>query len=177
MCNWKHRWSSKGKGFTLQNRILHTVPITTEQQSVSFQLQLALEASSGSQLTDAEEKLSDSLTAHTESGRDGERKLLSVHMFIHSQRALFYLPTRSRLLLFPLPPTLPHSRLCRRGTGYSQVITCCRSKQLYCTVCTAAVRNSNQWLMARNTVWIGVCASILQEPLFQLGDSEGMLHA
>lgn len=34
-----------------------------------FKLQLALEASSGSQLTDAEEKLSDSLTAHTESER------------------------------------------------------------------------------------------------------------
>lgn len=38
-------------------------------------------------------------------------------MFIHSLRILFYLPTRSRLRLFPLPPTRPRSLFCHRFAG------------------------------------------------------------
>lgn len=82
-----------------KKKILYIVPIINEHWSISVLLQLAQEASSGFQLTDAEKKLSDSLAAHTVRGREtgSERESLSVHMFIHSPRILFYMPTRSRL--------------------------------------------------------------------------------
>lgn len=65
-----------------------------------FQLQLALEASSGSQLTDAKEKLSDSLTAHTESVRDGKAEGMAKcsHVYPLSEEPL--LPAHSLLALF-----------------------------------------------------------------------------
>lgn len=144
--------------------VLYSVPIFNEQSSVSAQLQLALEDSSGSLLTDVEEKLSDSLTAHTESERDRkrERESLSVHMFIHSQRILFYVPTRSRLWLFPLPPTLPHSLLCHWFAGYYLLL-------FWTAAGTVAERNLR--LMVKTTF-----ASTLQGPFFQLSDSKRILY-
>lgn len=103
-----------------EKKILYSEPILNGQSSISAELQLAPEDSSGSLLTDVEKKLSDSLTAHAEPGRDRkrERELLSVHMFIHSQRSRFYVPTRSSLWLFPLPPTLPLALHCPWFAGY-----------------------------------------------------------
>lgn len=155
-----------------QEKLLYIVPIINEQQSVSFQLQTALEASSGSQLTDAEEKLSDSLTAHTESERETgrEKKSLSVHMFIHSLRILFYLPTRSRLWLFRLPPTLLRSLLCHWFAGYYLLV-------FWTAAGTMAEGNSNLKLMVKKTAWTRMFASTLKRPLFQLSKSKGIQHA
>lgn len=54
------------------DKVQYSAPIFNEQSSVSARLQLALEDSSGSPLTDVQEKLSDSLAAHTQ--LEGERE-------------------------------------------------------------------------------------------------------
>lgn len=104
--------------FIEKKQLLYIVPIINEQWSVSFQLQLALEASSGSQLTDAEEKLSDSLTAHTVQERDrkGEGIAKCSHVYPLSEDPL--LPAHSLLSLAlsssTYTPTLsPLSLICR----------------------------------------------------------------
>lgn len=57
-----------------KKKILYSEPILNGQSSISAELQLAPEDSSGSLLTDVEKKLSDSLTAHAEPGRDRKRE-------------------------------------------------------------------------------------------------------
>lgn len=152
-----NEWLNLSSFFLKKNVLLYSVPIFNKQSSVSAQLQLALEDSSGSLLTDAEEKLSDSLTAHTESERDRKRESLSVHMFIHPLRILFYVPTHSRLWLSSPPPKLPHSLLHHWFAGYYLLL-------FRTAVGTVAERNSSLKKTEK------------QGPLFQLNNSKIMLY-
>lgn len=109
---------------------------------------------------------------HRVRGREtgSERESLSVHMFIHSPRILFCMPTRSSLQLFRLPPTLPRSLLCHWFTGYYLLV-------FGAAAGTLAESNSSLRLMLRKTACIRVFASTLQGPLFQLSDTKRILHA
>lgn len=91
-------------------------------------------------------------------------------MFIHSPRILFYLPTRSRLCLFPLPPTLPRSLLCHWFAGYYLPV-------FWTAAGRVAASSSSLRLVVKKTAKIRAFASTLQGPLFQLSDSERILHA
>lgn len=62
--------------------------------------------------------------------RQGQ-EVLSVRLFIHSRRSLFYLPTCSCLWVFTLPSALPRFFLCRSGADYYPLAFCAAA----CSVC------------------------------------------
>lgn len=159
------RWAAENTYTLLQ--------LSMSSRAFLLRLQLAPEAPSGSQLTDAEEKLSDSLQptqSQRETGR--ERDSLSVHMFIRSPRILFYLPTRSHLRLFPLPPTLPRSLLCCWFAGYCLLL-------LRPAAGTRRLKsNGSPRLIAKKAQPASeALPNSLQGLLFQPKDSESIAHA
>lgn len=82
-------------------------------QAFLFSQQPSLEASFDSWLTGAKDEAFRLINCPLRVGQ--RQEVLNVHMFIHSLRSLFHLPTRSCVWLFPLPPTLPRFLFCHWG--------------------------------------------------------------
>lgn len=130
--------------------------------------QHAPEDSSGSQLTDAEEKLSDSLTAHTESVRERERDTgrereitKCSHVYPLSEDPLLPAHSLSSLALSSsaYTPTLPLlSQICRSLPA--AVLTSCRYGG-----CEHQCQQHSERLMLKKTAPIRAFASSLQGPL------------